>query len=117
MVSSRIYGMINIQIHHGTIDQPAGKYFYRVREINLSENCQPEHASWNCNKSDGTSRFSVLLYSSQNSCQSQPSIKPEIDKLRIIGNECFAHLPHASFLDNEHQTLLADVKATFISLR
>ena len=68
------------------------------------------------NKFDGTTLFSILLYSSQNFCQSQPNVRSEIDKLRIIRNKCFAHLPNASFADIEYRTLLADVKAMFARL-
>ena len=68
------------------------------------------------NKFDGTTLFSVLLYSSQNFCQSQPNVKDEIDQLRIIRNKCFAHLPNASFADIEYQSFLADVKAMFARL-
>ena len=68
------------------------------------------------NKFDGTTLFSILLYSSQKFCQDQSNIKTNIDKLRLIRNNCFAHLPSASLTDQEYQTLLAEVKSIFSGL-
>ena len=69
-----------------------------------------------CNQFDGTTLFSTLLYSSQNFCHGQPIIRANIDKLRIVRNECFAHQPSASVSDNDYKSLLEYVKSVFVQL-